>query len=219
MSESDSFIDEVAEEVRRDRLFALMRKYGWIGVAAVLLIVGGASWNEWHKARVEAASEAFGDAVMAAMTNPDPAERLSALASLSTDGMAGRAAVLGFLTASEAEAAGKHDDAVKAVQTVADDATMADSYRQLAQLKLVMMNGDKMDPAARDSTLTALAAPGAPYRPLALEQQALILLASGKNDEAADLLAKIAEDADATPALQGRVHDILIALGKPLPGN
>ena len=34
MSNPDSFIDEVTEEVRRDRLFAVFRKYGWIGVLA-----------------------------------------------------------------------------------------------------------------------------------------------------------------------------------------
>ena len=41
MSNPDSFIDEVTEEVRRDRLFAIFRKYGWIGAVLVALIVGG----------------------------------------------------------------------------------------------------------------------------------------------------------------------------------
>ena len=45
MSNPDSFIDEVTEEVRRDRLFALFRKYGWIGLVVVLGIVGGAGWT------------------------------------------------------------------------------------------------------------------------------------------------------------------------------
>ena len=40
MSDTDSFIDEVTEEVKRDRLFATMRKYGWIAVLIVLLLVG-----------------------------------------------------------------------------------------------------------------------------------------------------------------------------------
>ena len=50
MSNPESFIDEVNEELKRDRLFALMRKYAWIAVLAVVLIVGGAAWNEWRKA-------------------------------------------------------------------------------------------------------------------------------------------------------------------------
>ena len=46
MSNSDSFIDEVTEEVRKDRLFQLFRRYGWIAGVVIVLIVGGAAWNE-----------------------------------------------------------------------------------------------------------------------------------------------------------------------------
>ena len=51
MSDTDSFIEEVSEEVRRDRLFKLMKRYGWIAILAVLLLVGGAAFNEVRKAR------------------------------------------------------------------------------------------------------------------------------------------------------------------------
>ena len=50
MSETDSFIEEVAEEVRRDRLFKMFRRYGWIAALVVIVIVGAASWNEYRKA-------------------------------------------------------------------------------------------------------------------------------------------------------------------------
>ena len=40
MSQSDSFIEEVTEEVRRDRLFATMKRFGWIAIVLVLRIVG-----------------------------------------------------------------------------------------------------------------------------------------------------------------------------------
>lgn len=72
LSSPDSFIDEVTEEVRRDRLFAIFRKYGWIGVLAILLIVGGASYVEWQKARVVARAQAFGDAVLDATDLASP---------------------------------------------------------------------------------------------------------------------------------------------------
>jgi hypothetical protein len=45
VSNPDSFIDEVTEEVRRDRLFGLFRKYGWIGLVVILGIVGGTAWS------------------------------------------------------------------------------------------------------------------------------------------------------------------------------
>ncbi len=214
MSESDSFIDEVAEEVRRDRLFALMRRYGWIGIAAVLLIVGGASWNEWQKARAQAAAEAFGDAVLAAMIRDDAKMRAAALAEILPGDAPGRIAVLGFLTAAEADASGNRDAALSALDAVAKNPDVAESYRQLALLKSVTLAADSMDATERDSALAGLAAPGAPFRALAMEQQALNLLAAGKTDEAATLLAQIKEDADTTPALQGRVEQVLVALGK-----
>ena len=40
MSDTDSFIDEVNEEVRRDRFYGLLRRYGWIAVVAVVGVVG-----------------------------------------------------------------------------------------------------------------------------------------------------------------------------------
>ena len=53
MSDTDSFIEEVSEEVRRDKLFATMRKYGWIAVLIVLLLVGGTVYREFRFAADE----------------------------------------------------------------------------------------------------------------------------------------------------------------------
>ena len=36
MSDTDSFIDEVTEEVRKDRLYGYLRRYGWIAVLVIL---------------------------------------------------------------------------------------------------------------------------------------------------------------------------------------
>ena len=54
MSQNESFIDEVSEELRRDRLFALFRRWAWLGILIVVVAVGGAAWNEWRKARAAA---------------------------------------------------------------------------------------------------------------------------------------------------------------------
>ena len=58
VSNPESFIDEVTEEVRRDRLFAIFRKYGWIGVVIVLGVVGGTAYNEWSKSKDAARAQA-----------------------------------------------------------------------------------------------------------------------------------------------------------------
>ncbi|MEZ5886767.1 MAG: tetratricopeptide repeat protein [Paracoccaceae bacterium] len=213
MSETDSFIDEVTEEVRRDRLFALFRKYGWIGILAILVLVGGASWREWQKARAEAAAQSFGDALVASLRQNDAAGRADALAAVDAGTGAARAAMKAFLVASEAEAAGDKTRALDVLKPVAEDAAVPDTYRQLAKLKAVLVAGADMDAATRDATLAELAQPGAPFRTLAMEQQALVLLDAGKQDEAVTLLKSVAEDAEATSAQVGRVGQILTALG------
>ena len=35
-NQNDRFIDEVTEDLRRDRLFLMLRRYGWIAVALIL---------------------------------------------------------------------------------------------------------------------------------------------------------------------------------------
>lgn len=217
MSETDSFIDEVTEEVRRDRLFALFRKYGWIGVLAIVVIVGGASWTEWRKAQAEAAAQRFGDALAGAMGNNDSAARARALAEMAADetnsGSSGQAAVTAFLQAAEAEASGDRAGAIAVLRSVLDRTDLSPLYRDLAQFKLLILEGAGMDPAARDQGLAALATPGAPYRTLAMEQQALVLLEAGKTDEAISLFRAISEDADVAQSQRGRIGQILIMLG------
>jgi hypothetical protein len=66
VSNPESFIDEVSEELRRDRAVYYLRKYGWIALLVVALIVGGTAWNEWRKASAQASAEAFGEAVLGA---------------------------------------------------------------------------------------------------------------------------------------------------------
>ncbi|MEC7965511.1 MAG: tetratricopeptide repeat protein, partial [Pseudomonadota bacterium] len=120
MSETDSFIEEVSEEVRRDRLYGLIRRYGWIAVVGVVAIVGGASWNEYNKAQDRAAAQALGDGIMTALEAEDPAARAAALADVSAEGtMAG--AVLTLQRASELQAAGNNAEAASLLDALASN--------------------------------------------------------------------------------------------------
>ena len=40
VSNTDGFIEEVSEEVRKDKLFALYKKYAWIPVVVICSLVG-----------------------------------------------------------------------------------------------------------------------------------------------------------------------------------
>jgi len=61
LSFNDSFIKEVTEEVRRDRLFQYLKKYAWIGISLVLIIVFAVSFNEWNKNKEKINNQLNGD--------------------------------------------------------------------------------------------------------------------------------------------------------------
>lgn len=216
MSEQDSFINEVSEEVRRDKLFALMRRYGWIAILLVVLLVGGASWNEWRKASAKAEAEATGDALIAALSIDDADERLQALDAVEIGDDPDRAAVIGLLEAAAAQEAGDAEGAAAALDTVAGNEAAPQVYRDLAALKRVMTGAVELAPDERLSRLRPLMAPGNPFRLLALEQSALIEIEKGEPETAIGTLQALLSDAEVTEDLRRRARQLIVALGGSL---
>ncbi|MGR3594247.1 MAG: hypothetical protein ACU0B9_01580 [Limimaricola soesokkakensis] len=212
MSNPDSFIDEVSEEVRRDRLFHLLRRYGWIGLAIVVLIVGGAAVYEWRQSQIAAEAQARGDALLSALAEPEAAARAEALAPIAAQ--SDDAVVPQLALAAEQQAAGDAEAAVATLDALAGNGEVAEIYRDLAALKSVLIDAGR-SPEDKLLALEALSAPGAPFRMLALEQIALIRLAQGEQDAAVDQLRAIMEDAETTPDLRDRAASLMVALGVP----
>ena len=211
LSNPDSFIDEVTEEVRRDKLFAFFRRYGWIGVVLALLVVGGAAYREWDKARSAAAAEAYGDALLAAVETPDAAGRKAALEAVTTAGD-GRI-VQALLAAANAEQQGDKATALTALQSLADDGSVPQNYRDLATLKRVMLAGAGMQAADRIALMQDVATPGRPFRPLALEQIAMVEIETGDTDTGIRHLRDVLQEPLVSQALRSRVSQVIVALG------
>jgi hypothetical protein len=213
VSDSDSFINEVTEEVRREKLYGYLRRYGWIGVAAVLLLVGGAAFNEYRAGQERAAAEATGDALLAALEVDDPAARAAAMAGIDTSGPSAAVALL--LRAATLEEAGDAAGAAEVLGNLASNGDVPEMYRDLAAFKAAMLPTD--DLAARKANLEALASPGRPFSLLAQEQLAYVALDEGDQAGAIAILARIVEDAAVTRGLRDRAQTLMVALGAPLP--
>lgn len=218
MSQSDSFIEEVTDEVRRDRLFALMKRYGWIAVLLVVLIVAGAAWNEWRKAQERASAQALGDALLNALEQGEPAERVAALQTVPTE-TPGQEAVAAMLEAGEAAEAGDTAAAADRLMSVADRGDLPQVYRDLARFKALGLSADAMSPEDRRAGYETLAAPGSGLRLLALEQIALTYIEAGESVEALDVLRGIRDDAEVTSGLRQRVTQLMVALGESPAGD
>ena len=210
MSNPDSFIDEVSEEVRRDRLFGYLRRYGWIGLVLVLLIVGGAAAWEWRRSQIEAQAQARGDALRAALAEPDAAARVAALEPVAQAEPGAPVAALAL--AAEQQAAGESAAAVATLDALAGHGETPEIYRDIAALKSLLIDSERTA-ENRLMALEALASPGAPLRMLALEQIALVRLEQGDTEAAIEQLRAIVEDAEATADLRDRATSLMVALG------
>ena len=212
MSQSESFIEEVTEEVRRDRLFGLMRRYGWIAVVLILALVGGAAWNEWRKAQDLAAAQATGDALIAALTPDDSAARIEALQAIET-GSTGADILRDFLTVSELIETGASGEARDILQQIASDGQIDPIYRQIAGFKALLIDAGEMSLADRRVGFEGIAQTSPMLRVAAEEQLALIEIEEGNTEAAITRLQRLQSDAEATAGLRQRASQLIVALG------
>lgn len=212
MSNSDGFIEEVTEELRRDQMMAKLKRYGWIAVLLVLLIVGGAAFSEYRKAQIRAQAEGLGDAILAALNNPDADARVAGLQGVeAADPQA--SAVLALLTASEQLSADDLAGAVDSLNAVAVNGDVPLIYRQIAQFKALTLQADTMPAAERQQGFEALGSAGGNLSLLAQEQLALIAIQQGDIEGAIATYQAVLSDAGVTPALQQRALQVIVALG------
>ena len=211
MSESDSFLHEVSEELRRDQLVATLRKNAvWIALV-VIVAVGGAAYFEWSKASNRAEAEGNGSALWAAVTGGDAEARLAALQGIEVSDAAAPAATL-QLAAAQVDA-GDVEDAVTALQTLAADPDLSAPLRDAVRVKLAAISGGVLDDAARLDLLERMAVEGHAMRPLALEIRALIRLEAGDVEAARADLAAVTDDPLAPQTARARADQLLTALG------
>ncbi|SLN15342.1 hypothetical protein ROA7450_00340 [Roseovarius albus] len=211
MSDTDSFIDEVTEEVRRDRFYGVLRRYGWIAGVVAIALVAGTAWNEWKKSNEQQAAQEFGDSIITALEQPDRAVRADALAGITAPNADGQA-ILELLTAGE-EGSEAPADAAARLLSVADTDGVQTVYRQIATLKAMSLPNSGISVEDKQTRLEGLALSGGVTGLLAEEQLALIDIEQGDSDAALTRLAGIDENAQTTPSLRNRVTQLIVALG------
>jgi len=214
VSESDSFLNEVTEEVRRDRMMSVLNRYKWAIAAGVIVIVGGAAALEWRKASAVAAAQANGDQLRAALTEQDLAARRDALAAVED----ASAAPLAQLAAASAQA--QQGDPVGArnlLERVINNNATDPLLRDVARLRLGALADSGLSLDDRLAVLDALAQPGAPFAALAREQLAYVQMSAGSLEEALDGFRSLYLDLSVQQGVRARAAQMLTVLGEDLP--
>ena len=205
MSDTDSFIDEVTEEVRRDRLFGYFRRYGWIAGLLIFGLVGITAYNEWSRSEVEKIEQARGDALLTALNLENDTEistAINAIAIQDSNNIVANFLAAGF-------------DEVKAAELlngVISNTNQPKFIQDLARLKLAMTP----DAVSQDEAvliLMDLSAPGGFYQNVATEILVALELERGNPEVAIDILQSHVQDAEASQAQVQRMGELIVALG------
>ena len=213
MSDTDSFLQEVSEELRRDRLYRNIRKYGWIAILLVIVIVGAATYREYLKSQAETEAELFGTSIIDALNEKNAADRISKLQKINAPGENAKAVVAMLLSA---ESIGNETASLEMsnLSDAIEGLSIDPHYRDLLNFKILLKSSEIMNLDERMKAFRALSKPGNPFRLLAEEQMALIELELGNTDSAIEKISQILLDAELTAGLRNRATQMMIALGK-----
>ena len=215
MSDTDSFLQEVSEELRRDRLYKNMRKYGWIAILLVFVIVGAATYREYLKSQAATEAQIFGTSIIDALNEENAVDRISKLQKINAPGENAKA-ILAMLLSADANGntpqALEKSNLSNIVQSLSIDA----HYRDLLNFKMLLGSAEIMNLDERLTAFEVLSKPGNPFRLLAEEQIVLIEIELGNTDNAIKKISQILLDAELTAGLRNRATQMMIALGEDL---
>ena len=213
---NEAFFREVDDEYRRDQLLSLWRRYGRAAaVAIVLLLIALAAFLFWRNQQARAAeAEAvrLQDAFDAWGRNQLPATRrdFAALAGSEIEGY--RVSAI-FSQADLLLAAQDRAGAARKFAAVANDASVAQPFRDLALIREVTAEYDELNPDVVVQRLRHLAVRGNPWFGSAGELVAVAYLRQGKRALAGRLFRQIADDAEAPETIRRRADQMAGMLG------
>jgi hypothetical protein len=205
---------EIDEELRRDNLLKLWSRYGrYVIVAAVvvLVIAGGiVAWLNHLQSERKAQSLDYASAfaMVGAGKNADAARMFAAIA---TEG-GGYAVLAPFEQAAVLAKTGDEKGAIAVYDRLPRQSDLDPVFRDLATLLAAMHEFPSKDPKALIARLQPLTAPGNPWRPTALELNAIADIDAGDKAGALAIYKQLAADPATPGGLRARAAEMAAAL-------
>ena len=212
----ETFLREVDENLRRDQLRDMARKYGgWLIAALVLFLAAVGGWLYWQdRQRTQAAEKSE---VLAQIFTDIGAGRLATVPQrLDTLAGEGKGAVRASALFTRAAVAIEQNDrktATAKFREIADDEDLAEPYRNLALIRATSLEFDSLKPEQVIARMEPLAKPGNPWFGSAGELTAMALIKQNKRNEAGRLFAAIAADRQVPESIRARAVQIAGTLG------
>lgn len=212
---SDIF-QEIDEEIRRDRVADLWKRYGNYVVAAAAVVVVATvavvGWREYRDRQHRAQAAVFLQAMdQAARGDADAAK--ATFGRLAKEGDAGYATLARLQEAALLAKAGDNAGATAIYDAIAKDGRADAVFRDLAVLLAAQHTLDSADPAQLAQRLQPLTQDKNPWRHSALELTALLAKRTGDAAKAKEIYTKLADDLSAPPGLRARATEMLAIIG------
>ena len=213
---TETFVKEVDENLRRDRVRDFVRDNGRFLVAGLIVFLaacGGIIWYQQHRQQlaqghVEQLAQLYKD-IGDGNTSKVP-QQLDDLSNSSSKAV--RATAL-FTRAAFAIQQNDRKLAISTYKTIRDDSSLPDSYRNAALIRETALEFDQLTADQVIAQLQPLAKPGNPWFGSAGEMTALALIKAGKNKEAGQLFATLAKDQSVPESIRNRSIQISGSLG------
>ncbi len=216
----DAFIREVDEEYRRDQLAGIWTRYGrWILIVIGAGLVALAVFLWWREEQAKARgelSEQF-SAALQGLGVGDPKAKAE-IDRFAGGDLGGYTTLAKFTQAVQAADNGDTAGALAIYGALAADAGLPQPLRDLATIKAVRLEYDRLPPTKAAERLQPLAKPGAPWFGTAGEMLAIAYMRSGKPELAGPIFAAISKDETIAPTLRQRAQQMAASLGAlPIP--
>ncbi len=213
-----NFIEEVDEEVRRDRAERLWKRWSPFIIGAVVLLLAGVAghqvWQGWQADKAAAAGARFSTALGLAQAGK-PAEAAAAFADLSNSDADGYAMLARFQQAANLVEAKDIPGAIAAYDALAGDSKVNARFRDLARYLAAFHGLAQLPPDQVKQRLSGIAS-DSPWSANARELTAIAELKAGNAEEARRQLTALADDPLVPTGLRGRATELLAALGGPV---
>ncbi len=201
---------EIDEEVRRERLQKLWERYSlYIIGLAVLVVLGIGAWRgyEWWMNKQAAIAGAKFEAAALLSEQGKHAEAQAAFAELAATAPAGYQGLARFRAAAELVPT-KPEEAAKAYDTLAADASLGTPLQDLATVRAAMLRIDTASFADVQKKLAPLAEPGRTFRYSARDLLALSAWRARDFTAARKYTDMITNDAQSPPLMRTRAEMI-----------
>ena len=205
MVESESFIKEVSEEVRRDRLFKLLNRFKWPLFALVMLSVGAVGSYEYYKFDKKSRAQKNGEFLMSAIEN------LNDNGQIVTEEIDNKFVAV-LIKLNEAKYFEKEGDIKSATATYNNIISKYGDnkfFNHYSKFQLYLMDpAESLRDTEKITVLDELSAPDGPLKLLALEQKLYLYVKINDLENIKLQVNLILSDQAITPEQVGRIKDV-----------